>query len=75
MSEHNSISVTYVGGPDEAPDRMKRKVAEVEACAHDFSGWREFRDGKGGGGGFQVCVHCGIEAWRFAERLRTSRGR
>lgn len=30
-----------------------------DACDHDFKGWREFDDGRGGE---QVCTKCGIGA-------------
>lgn len=32
---------------------------KADACAHDFQGWREFDDGRGGE---RVCTKCGIGA-------------
>lgn len=32
---------------------------KVDACDHDFKGWREFADGNGGE---QVCTKCGMGA-------------
>ncbi len=32
---------------------------KADACKHDFQGWREFDDGRGGE---QVCTKCGIGA-------------
>ena len=32
---------------------------KADACAHDFQGWREFEDRRGGE---QVCTKCGIGA-------------
>lgn len=34
-------------------------TAKAEACEHNFQGWREFDDGRGGE---QVCTKCGIGA-------------
>ena len=31
-------------------------------CEHDYSGWVEFKDGNGGGGGTAVCAKCGARA-------------
>lgn len=35
-------------------------------CDHDFQGWREFDDGRGGE---QVCVKCGIGAMAYTLSL------
>ena len=36
-----------------------------DACEHDFQGWREFEDGRGGE---QVCTKCGIGAMAYSLR-------
>lgn len=37
-----------------------------DACAHDFQGWREFDDGRGGE---QVCTKCGMGAMAYSLRV------
>jgi hypothetical protein len=34
-------------------------MPKADACDHDFRGWREFADGRGGE---QVCSKCGMGA-------------
>lgn len=36
-----------------------------DACEHDFQGWREFEDGRGGE---QVCTKCGMGAMTYSLR-------
>lgn len=38
---------------------------EVPTCQHDFVGWREFEDGRGGE---RVCKHCGMGAMEHTLR-------
>lgn len=38
----------------------------VGPCEHDFQGWREFEDGRGGE---QVCRRCGLGAMGHAMRV------
>jgi hypothetical protein len=38
-------------------------VPKADACDHDFKGWREFEDGRGGE---QVCSKCGMGAMSFS---------
>lgn len=35
-------------------------------CAHDFHGWREFEDGRGGE---RVCANCGLGAMAYTLSL------
>ncbi|UIJ43753.1 hypothetical protein LZK98_11690 [Sphingomonas cannabina] len=41
---------------------IKRKVE----CEHDFQGWREFDDGRGGE---RVCTKCGLGAMAYTLSL------
>jgi len=36
-----------------------------DTCDHDFKGWREFEDGRGGE---QVCTKCGMGAMEYSLR-------
>lgn len=59
----------------EKPKQMKEEIdpgivgipscaARIE-CNHDFVGWREFADGRGGE---RVCRHCGMGAMEWSVR-------
>lgn len=41
------------------------KMESPDACAHDFQGWREFEDGRGGE---RVCTKCGMGAMTYSLR-------
>ena len=45
----------------DAPDLMLFCCGPSK-CEHDYSGWVEFKDEHGGGGGTAVCVKCGSRA-------------
>lgn len=58
------------GPPDDYTDQLKRAMfvhlsEKPEACDHDFQGWREFDDGRGGE---QVCTKCGMGAMAYSLR-------
>jgi hypothetical protein len=42
------------------------KSEKKEPCEHDFSGWREFDDGRGGE---QFCQKCGLGAMQWSMRF------
>lgn len=43
----------------EPPDIFMHITPKADACDHDFQGWRDFPDGRGGE---RVCTKCGIGA-------------
>ncbi|QTH19747.1 hypothetical protein HRJ34_15365 [Rhizorhabdus wittichii] len=46
--------------PSERAERLHRSRRRQQAeCQHDFQGWREFSDGRGGE---RVCTKCGMGA-------------
>lgn len=47
---------------ENAPDENSifiHVTPKADACEHDFQGWREFEDGRGGE---RVCTKCGMGA-------------
>jgi hypothetical protein len=40
-------------------------MPKPDACSHDFQGWREFEDGRGGE---RVCTKCGMGAMTYSLR-------
>lgn len=41
-------------------------MPNIDACDHDFGGWRDFPDGNGGE---QFCSKCGMGAMQFTLRM------
>jgi hypothetical protein len=51
--------------PEVKPELFFHAMPKPDACKHDFQGWREFEDGRGGE---QVCTKCGIGAMTYSMR-------
>lgn len=52
-------------------ENIDERIAEAIAnlpppCEHDFQGWREFEDGRGGE---QFCSKCGMGAMQWSLRM------
>ena len=50
---------------DKAIERAKVFIHSTPKCEHDFQGWREFDDGRGGE---QFCSKCGLGAMSHSLR-------
>ena len=48
---------------NEREDVFVHIMPRASACEHDFQGWREFQDGRGGE---QVCTKCGMGAMAYS---------
>ena len=71
MSSRETVKaiMDMVGHEQERPDLSKVFIhakPKPDACKHDFQGWREFDDGRGGE---QVCTKCGIGAMSYTLSL------
>lgn len=65
-----SARTSHVPGQEpEAASLLLHVSPRVDACAHDFRGWRDLYDEAGDvAGGEQVCIKCGIGAMAYTLR-------
>ena len=67
MSDKTSVSPATTPEPSSVgtTEVLLHLAARPAPCQHDFQGWREFEDGRGGE---TVCKHCGLGAMAWTLR-------